>query len=92
VIVTGRHVAGGEQQLEMPEMPYRVGPHQEIGEAHGYADLMHLVDCILEDSEPIPSGEHARHVVELIEKAYRSAREGRTLELTTTLEERQMAS
>jgi predicted dehydrogenase len=78
-------VEGGEQQLELPEMPYRVGPHREIGEAHGYADLMHLVDCILEDKDPIPSGEHARHVVEIIEKAYRSAREGRTLELTTTL-------
>ncbi len=53
--------------------------------AHGYADLMHLIDCILEDQTPIPSGEHARHVIEIIEKAYQSAREGRTLELTTTL-------
>jgi predicted dehydrogenase len=85
VIVSSRHVEGGELQLELPEMPYRVGPHREIGEAHGYADLMHLVDCILEDEEPIPSGEHARHVVEIIEKAYQSAREGRALELTTTL-------
>jgi predicted dehydrogenase len=66
-------------------MPYRVGPHLEIGEAHGYADIMHLIDCILEDREPIPSGEHARHVVEIIEKAYRASREGETLELTTTL-------
>jgi predicted dehydrogenase len=85
VTVTGRHVEGGERELELPEMPYRVGPHREIGEAHGYADVMHLVDCILEDWDPIPSGEHARHVVEIIEKAYASAREGRTLELTTTL-------
>ena len=85
VTVTGRHVEGGEQQIDLPEMPYRVGPHREIGEAHGYADLMHMVDCILEDKQPIPSGEHARHVVEIIEKAYRSAREGRTLDLTTTL-------
>jgi predicted dehydrogenase len=85
VTLTGRHADGGEQALELPEMPYRVGRHREIGEAHGYADVMHLVDCILEDKDPIPSGEHARHVVEIIESAYRSAREGRTLELTTTL-------
>ena len=87
VTLSSRHVEGGEQQLEVPEMPYRVGPHREIGEAHGYADLMHLVDCILEDKDPIPSGEHARHVVEIIEKAYQSAREGRTLELATTLDQ-----
>jgi predicted dehydrogenase len=85
VTVSSRHVEGGELQLELPEMPYRVGAHREIGEAHGYADLMHLVDCILEDREPIPSGEHARHVVEIIEKAYQSAREGRTLDLVTSL-------
>jgi predicted dehydrogenase len=85
VTVTSRHVEGGEQELALPEMPYRVGPHRDIQEAHGYADLMHLIDCILEDKDPIPSGEHARHVVEIIEKAYQSAREGRTLELTTTL-------
>jgi predicted dehydrogenase len=85
VRVTSRHVPGGELELELPEMPYRVGPHREIGEAHGYADIMHLIDCILEGKDPIPSGEHARHVIGIIEKAYQSAREGRTIELTTTL-------
>ena len=85
VTITSRHVAGGEQDLDLPEMPYRVGPHRDIGEAHGYVDVMHFVDCILEDKRPIPSGEHARHVIEVIEKAYQAAREGRALELTTTL-------
>ncbi len=85
VTVASRHVEGGELELQLPEMPYHVGPHREIGEAHGYADIMHLIDCSLEDKHPIPSGEHARHVVEIIEKAYQSAREGRTLELATTL-------
>jgi predicted dehydrogenase len=85
VLLSSRHLDDGERELDMPEMPYRVGPHRDIGEAHGYADLMHLIDCIQEDRAPIPSGEHARHVIEIIEKAYQSAREGRTLELTTTL-------
>ncbi len=85
VVVSSTRLDGGELELELPEMPYRVGPHREIGEAHGYADVMHLIDCILEDRDPIPSGEHARHVVEIIEKGYQAAREHRTLEISTTL-------
>ncbi|HVC33474.1 MAG TPA: Gfo/Idh/MocA family oxidoreductase [Chloroflexota bacterium] len=85
VVVTSKHVDGGETELDLPEMPYRVGPHREIGEAHGYADVMHLIDCLLESRDPVPSGEHARHVVEIIEKGYQAARAGKTLELTTTL-------
>jgi predicted dehydrogenase len=85
VTVTGRHIDGGQRELELPDLPYRVGPHREIGEAHGYADIMHFVDCIRQDNDPIPSGEHARHVIEIIEKAYLASREARTLALTTTL-------
>lgn len=84
-VVNSVHIPGGEQPIEVPEMPYRVGPHLEIGEAHGYADIMHLMDCILEGKDPVPSGEHARHVVEVIEKAYLASREGKTLELSTTM-------
>ena len=58
-------------------MPYRVGPHREIGEAHGYADIMHFVECIQTGRKPTPSGEHARHVIEIFEKAYQAARERR---------------
>jgi predicted dehydrogenase len=85
VLLSSRHVAEGERELELPEIPYRIGPHREIGEAHGYADLMHLVDCLLEDRDPIPSGEHARHGIEIMEKAYQAARERRTIDLTTSL-------
>lgn len=91
VTLASSHVEGGEMDLDLPEMPYRVGPHREIGEAHGYADVMHLIDCILEDRDPIPSGEHARHVIEVIEKGYRAARERRTLEVETTLDVQQVA-
>ena len=44
----------------------------------------HLIDCILEGEKPIISGEHARHVIEIMTKCYDAAREGRTLELETT--------
>jgi predicted dehydrogenase len=64
-------------------LPFVVGRHTSIQEPHVYADIMHLVECIVEDKQPVPSGDHARHVVELIEKAYESSRTGQALELTT---------
>lgn len=85
VVVRGWNVEGGEKALDMPEMPYRVGPHLEIGEAHGYADIMHFLECIQNSAKPIPSGEHARHVIEIFEKSYQAAREGRTVPITSTM-------
>jgi predicted dehydrogenase len=66
------------------ELPHVEGQHLEIPERHVYADIMHLVDCIVENRDPIPSGAHARHVVELIEKGYAAGKSGRTQELRTT--------
>ena len=48
------------------------------------ADAIHLADCILEDRQPLIGAEHGRHVVEIIEKVYESARLGQRLELETT--------
>jgi predicted dehydrogenase len=48
------------------------------------ADAIHLADCILEDREPLIGAEHGRHVVEIIEKVYESARLGQRLDLETT--------
>jgi len=65
-------------------LPGVVGPHLTIQEPHVYADILHLVDCLLEDQQPVPTAEHARHVVEIIESGYRAARTGQVQELTTT--------
>ncbi len=46
--------------------------------------VVHAIDCILDGQKPIASGEHARHCIEIIEKAYLSARTGRVQELETT--------
>lgn len=47
--------------------------------------VQHLVDCILDpEMEVITSGEHARHVIEIINKGYEAAREGRAVTLETT--------
>ena len=48
------------------------------------ADAVHLADCILADREPLIGAEHARHVVEIIEQVYGSARSGRAIDLATT--------
>ena len=81
--VRGPRVPGGEQPIERPELPYRNEAHRRICADHVYADVMHLVDCILEEREVLLSGERARHVVEVIERAYESARLGRTVEVSS---------
>jgi len=73
-------VGQGNQWL----LPHVVGPHREIEEAHVYEDVMQLVDWVREDKPSIVTAEHARHVVDIIESAYRSAETGRAQDLTTT--------
>lgn len=41
----------------------------------------HWLDCILQDRAPILSGEHARHVLEVMLAAYESAETGRAVEV-----------
>lgn len=60
----------------LSHQPYLQGEHLTIEEPHVYADIMDLVDAIQEDRPPLASGEQARHVVEIIEKAYRAAQTG----------------
>ncbi len=43
-----------------------------------------LADAIAEDREPVVSGDHAAHVLEIMLKAIQSAREGVALDLETT--------
>lgn len=46
--------------------------------------IEHLADCIRDGVQPIASGRHARHVLELMLAADTSAREGRVIDVTTT--------
>ncbi|MEW6358624.1 MAG: Gfo/Idh/MocA family oxidoreductase [Planctomycetota bacterium] len=65
-------------------LPHVVGPHRDIQEAHVYEDIMQLVDWIREGKPSIVTAEHARHVIDIIESAYRASATGRTQTLTTT--------
>jgi len=65
-------------------LPHVVGPHRGMEEAHVFEDIMQLVDWIA-DGTPTPvTAEHARHVVDIIESAFRSAATGTAQELRTT--------
>ncbi len=65
-------------------LEYVTEPHRDIMEQHVFNDVMNLVTWI-RDGRPSPvTGEHARHVIEIIEAAYRASETGQTQELTTT--------
>jgi len=44
----------------------------------------HLINCILNDKEPLPSVEWGRHVAEIMMKSMESARSGQAVNLSTT--------
>ena len=46
--------------------------------------IEHLADCIRDGVQPIASGRHARHVLDLMLAAQQSAREGRVIDIVTT--------
>lgn len=65
-------------------LPHVVGTHRELPEPHVFEDIMQLVDWILDDIPSPVTAERARHVIDIIESAYRSAETGMAQPLTTT--------
>jgi len=47
--------------------------------------VAHLVDCVRHDTVPVNNAAHARHVLDIMLTALRSAKEGRAMGLQTTL-------
>jgi len=85
--VWGSRVSGWHRVETLTRgLPYVSGVHLNLEEAHIFSDIMHLVDCIANDKTPAISGEHARHVVEIIERAYLAAKGGKAQELSTTFQ------
>ena len=74
---------GDDPALDYNIQPHVVGVHRLMEESHVFEDIMQLVDWIREDRSTIVTAEHARHVIEIIEAAYRSARNGNTQTLRT---------
>jgi len=65
-------------------LPHVVGQHREMEEAHVYEDVMQLVDLVRDDIPTVATAEHARHVIEIFDAAYRSAETGQAQELRST--------
>jgi predicted dehydrogenase len=75
-----------DRRAQMCVLPHVVGVHRDIDESHVFEDIMQLVDLVL-DGTPTPvTVEHARHVIDIIESGYRSARTGTRQELTTSFD------
>ncbi|MEM9265892.1 MAG: Gfo/Idh/MocA family oxidoreductase [Cyanobacteria bacterium P01_F01_bin.13] len=88
-LLNGQLIDYPEQVMDMPNADYSfqshvVGIHRTMEEAHVYEDIMQLVDWIRENTLTIVTAEHARHVIEIIEAAYRAAETGMTQTLQTT--------
>lgn len=80
----GFMVNGTNVTASLTDQPYLAGEHLNIEEPHVYVDIMDLVDAIREDRAPRATGEQARHVVEIIERAREAAKTGQAQELRTT--------
>lgn len=55
-------------------------------EFHVFQDILQLADLVKEGRPAACTPEHARHVIEIIEKAYLSSESGSTLDLVSTFE------
>ncbi|MHB0857777.1 MAG: Gfo/Idh/MocA family protein [Anaerolineae bacterium] len=70
----------GDREWQISHLPATL--YDELGVAAG---LPHWLDCIEAGTQPINDGRHGRHVLEVLLSCYVSAREGRAVEITSTL-------
>ena len=73
-------------EVQMRTLPHVTGPHRAIPEGHIFEDMMQFVRWIREGIPTLATAEHARHVIEIIEVGFASAREGRAIDLATTFD------
>ena len=76
--------AGGGVKGAQVTLKHVVGPHRDIDEQHVFEDIMQLVDWVRDDVCTPVTAERARHVIDIIESAFRAAETGCAQELTTT--------
>lgn len=69
---------------ELTDQPYLTAEHLKLEEPHVYADIMDLVEAIQQDRAPRATGEQARHIVEIVEKALLAQEVGYTQTLDTS--------
>jgi predicted dehydrogenase len=66
-------------------------PHERDGGPDHLLGIEHLADCVERSLEPVASVEHARHVIDVIEAARRSAETGEAQNVTSSFSRSQAA-
>jgi predicted dehydrogenase len=69
---------------QMFVLPHVQGPHRSIPEAHVFEDIMQAVEWVRTGTPSPVNAQHARHVIDIIESAYRAVETGMQQELSTT--------
>jgi len=69
---------------QMSVLPHVHGPHRSIPEAHVFEDIMQTVEWVRTGATSPVNAQHARHVIDIIESAYRAAETGMRQELRTS--------
>ena len=72
---------GEWEAITPPRTGRAAGPDHLLG-------VEHLVDCVTTGQDPLPSAEHALHVVEVIEAAAMSSASGHAVDIETTFPDR----
>jgi predicted dehydrogenase len=80
------HRPPSDWDAQMRVLPHVVGAHRELPEAHVFEDIMQLIRWVRDDIPSPVTAEHARHVIDVIDSAYRAADSGATQELTTSFD------
>jgi predicted dehydrogenase len=60
--------------------------HRDLPEQHVFEDVMQLTDWVVDGKPSLVTPEHATHVIDIIEAAYRASSTGQMQGLTTRLE------
>jgi predicted dehydrogenase len=78
------HAPVSDWDVQTRTLPHVTGPHQNIVEAHVFEDIMQMVRWVRDGTPSLATAEHARHVIEIIEAGYTSARDSRAVDLVTS--------
>jgi predicted dehydrogenase len=83
----GRRAADRNQNLGNEWLlPHINELHRDLPEQHVFEDVMQLVDGVVEGKPSPVTPEHATHVIDIIESAYRASATGQTQVLSTGVE------
>jgi predicted dehydrogenase len=85
-----RRAAGrsGDQSLgNQWLLPHINKLHRDLPEQHVFEDVTQLLDWVTEGRPSSVTPEHATHVIDIIESAYRASSTGQTQVLTTTVDQ-----